>query len=130
MTVTALAETDTLEMYRGDATAWNFTLTDDSVAVNISGATIRFTVRTDFPSGSVASDADAVFTVTTADNIVITDAAAGKFTVTVIKAKTSALNIFGKTEYKYGLEIILTGETEPTTIGFGKFIIYPDVVRA
>lgn len=80
--------TTKLEMYRGDDREFTLTLTEDGAAMDLTGASLRFTVK------RVASDADldAVITKTTAAGIVIdADPTTGIAVVTVDAADTTDL---------------------------------------
>lgn len=128
MTLTALT---TLEMYRGEQMVWEFTITESGVAVDLTGATVKFAVYANYPSASLTADTTAVISKTTSSGIVLTDADAGIFELTISKADTNSIEMVKDTnEYVYGVEYIPAGETEPRVIGTGKFILYPDVVRA
>ena len=128
--MTLTAASDTLEMIRGDIVTWQFTVTDNSTAVNLTGATVRFVVRDSIPAGTTTSDSGAVFVVTTTDNISLTDPTNGIMEITVPKASTYSPASVNTLEYFYGVEAIFSGATDPASIAYGKLKIYPDIVRA
>jgi len=117
-------------MYRGEERVWTMTITEDSTAINLLGATLKFTVREVFPSGTITSDANALFTCTSPTEILLTQPTDGIVELVISKAKTNTIRITGITEYQYGLEYVPSGSTDPRVIAQGLFTIYPDVVRA
>ena len=116
-------------MYRGETKTWEITVTDGGVALDITGANIRFVVRDGYPASTVVLDTDALISKSTAalGGITITDGPAGEFELELVKADTTSLT---PGAYYYGIETILAGETEPIVIQQGEFEILPDVVRA
>ena len=76
---------------RGDTYVLYGTYAVDKVPVNITGASIRMIVKT----GQDVPDADALFTISTATgDILITDASAGQFVVTVPSSKTIGISAY------------------------------------
>ena len=126
----ALTTGPAFEMYRGEERVWTMTITEDSTAINLLGATLKFTVREVFPSGTITSDADAVFTCTSPTEILLTQPTDGIVELVISKAKTNTIRITGITEYQYGLEYVPSDSTDPRVIAQGLFTLYPDVVRA
>lgn len=121
-----------IEMYRGSHRYWNVTVKNSAGSpVNLTGASIRFTVRSSVPPGSVTADTDAVFTLTVGAGItILAPATNGIFEIEVVKAKTDSLNIGSQDAYYlYGLEYIPSGQTDPIMLGQGTFTIKPDIVR-
>lgn len=116
-----------LTITRGCRTVYTFTVTENSAAVNLTGATIYFEARTDYPASSVVTNAGAVIAKTTAGDITITDAAGGVFEILFTKADTNTLT---PCLYYYGIEYVPQGETDPRLIQQGQLVINPDVVRA
>lgn len=76
-----------LRMYRGDDRAFAMTLTADGEAVDLTGASLRFTA-------SRSDDGEAVIALSTDDgDITITDDAGGEIEVVIPSAATTDLEI-------------------------------------
>jgi hypothetical protein len=122
-----------LTIYRGEKKTWETAVLDaDDVVVDITNASLYFTVRSVFPAGSVAddTDADVLLKKTVGSGITISDPTNGVFEIVVAKADTNALDILSNVrEYKYQIDIVESGETEPKTLAAGKFLVSADVVR-
>ena len=120
-----------LEIIRGEKKTWEYTVAASGGAQSLTGASIYFAARNAIPASSLESDSDAVFTRIVGTGITVTNASAGKFQVTINKSNTACLAIgSGGVDYYYGLEILLSGETEPQVIGQGVLRVLPDIVRA
>lgn len=106
-----------LEIVRGDNITWQMTTQniEDGLDANITGATLKFTVKADFNSAAVIEK-------TTSGGIVITDAANGIFQVSLVPADTSGLETGG---YVFDVEITLSGKVG--TIAVGEIEILKDV---
>ena len=122
-----LSDLDNLELYRGDQSVW--TVDTD---VDLTGATVYFAVWATYQAGSIDDDTTALISKSTGGSgIVLTDAAAGTFTVTVDSADTEDWEFLGDiAHYVYGLEYQPSGQTFRVPIGRGVFKVYKDVVRA
>jgi len=84
--------------FAGNHRAWVFSVTQDGVAVNISGATGRFVMARKPGSDAALSTESSPQTVTAS----ITDAAAGEFTVSVSADNTQ--NLLGTYLYQAQIE--------------------------
>ncbi len=113
-----------LEMFRGDAQAYDLTVTTNGVATDISDWMFKMTVKED---PSTETDGEAIFQIGNSD-FTITDGPAGEVRVTIAAAKTQSLDLAADTQYFYDIE-----GTEPSaaphTIFYGKLKIKVDVTR-
>jgi hypothetical protein len=113
-----------LEIPRGDTRRFQVTVTDEAgLPVNLSGATIYFTVRKKFASS--ADDTDAVFQKSVGAGITITDAAAGVIALVIDPADSRSLP---KIVLLYDLQVI-TAAGDTITPALGDVAINPDVTR-
>jgi hypothetical protein len=80
-------EATTLEIVRGDTVAITITVTLAGVAVDLTGASVWFTAKRHLTD----ADASAVFQLTVGAGIVLTNAAGGVATATILPAHTSGL---------------------------------------
>ncbi len=115
-----------LSITRGEARAWDFTVTQGGTAVDMTGGSVYFTVRYAWAGTDSTSDADAVIA-KSGTAILLTAPLVGEFRVSLDRADT--VNLDAKT-YRYGVECIFAGDTDPEFIADGLFVILPDVVRA
>lgn len=100
-------------MWAGDNKLIDVTVVDgDGVAVDITGATIKWVLA------KTAGDS-ALVTKTTGDGITITDAAAGKFRVTLVPADTESL----AGVYYHEAEVT-DASSQVSTVLIGKVIVY------
>lgn len=108
-------------IYRGDNRTIPVTVTDDAGAVNLTGASIRFSVK------KRKKDTDYIIKKSEADpaEINVTDAINGLFEIYIVPDDTQDLSI---TTYYFDIEITdSTGKTY--TISMGTFKILEDVTR-
>ncbi|HSF94778.1 MAG TPA: hypothetical protein VLA52_07105 [Thermohalobaculum sp.] len=115
------------DYHAGDNKPLDFTVYDEDPAnpgqpdlaspVDLTGATIRWALS------AFATDAAPLLTKTTALGITITDAAAGKFRVSLDKADTVALN--GK--YYHEAEVLTAGAADDT-VATGTVTVAPTVL--
>jgi hypothetical protein len=118
-----------ISIYRGEGKTWSGSATSNGAALNLTGATVYFTVWPDYPASSVTSDASATIKKisTTASEITIVDAVGGLFDVYLVKTDTNSLALG---DYFYGIEAMLSGATSPVVMLVGVLSILPDPVRA
>jgi len=116
-----------MSIYRGEYKIYECTATEDGAALVLTGASIYFAVRETSPALTVVSDADALISKSTADDITITDGAAGEFEIEFEKANTNTLDTG---TYHYGIEAILSGYTDPVVLDVGTIEILASYVRA
>jgi len=103
-------EPQNFELYAGNAKTLHFEIVDeDGAVVDITGATIAWGVSTHENSKSK------LFSYTSPTNITITDAANGKFDVSVLASNTAALKAG---DYHHQAEVTDAGGN-PTTVAFG-----------
>ncbi len=110
-----------LQVTRGDNITWEDTVQniEDSVAVDITGAALTFSVKVD------VEDPVALFTRTVGDGIVINADQVtnkGKYQLSLVPSNTSALK-FGT--YEYDIQITLSGKVG--TISRGEIEIMDEV---
>jgi len=110
-----------LEIFKGDDKTYELSVVDsDGTAVNLTGCTLKFTVkryRTD-----AYTDAKIKKTSASEAEIKITDAAAGEAEIYVTDDDTKSLE--AKTHW---FDVELTKGGKIYTIKFGKFIVLEDV---
>jgi hypothetical protein len=113
-----------LEITRGDTRRYQVTVTDEAgLPVNLSGASIYFTVRKKLASS--VDDADAVFQKAVGTGITISDAAGGVIALVIDPADTRN---FPKVVLLYDLQVI-TAAGDTITPAMGEFAINADVTR-
>lgn len=107
-------------LFAGDDYTYKFTLVDSSaVAIDITGATIWFTIKAD----PVEKDSAAKLQLKTPTEIVITDGANGKFSVVFLPADTLSL----EGENVYDLKILIG--TKLYRIAYGTIEFLPNITR-
>jgi len=111
-------------IYRGDTVVLSVTVTVKEEEYSLVGAEIWFTAK---PSYSTL-DAAAQFQKTIGDGIAVTDAAKGKFTVTISATDTYSM-ASSKTILLYDCQVKESGGNV-YTIASGNIIVMPDVTRA
>jgi hypothetical protein len=116
-----------LTIYRGEQMVWQITATENSAAIDLTGASLYFAVRDGYPASTVVTEAGALIAKSTADDITLTTPASGIFEIAFDKADTNTLS---PGIYLYGFEYVPSGETDPQILAQGKFSILEDVVRA
>ena len=117
-----------MDMYRGEKKTWQGAAVVNGSALDLTGAEVYFTVRENYPTSDITSDADASIAVsTTSTDIVVTDDAGGLFEITLSKSHSNTLE--ADKEYVYGIEVVLSGETDPIVLEQGIFYLKPDVAR-
>lgn len=110
-----------LTVYRGNTITYTLTVTRDSAPVDLTSASIYFTVKT-----SVGlTDACAVFQKTTGSGVTITSASGGIATVVIDPIDTASVT--GGTydtsvDLLYDVKVIESGGVE-TTVALGKFTV-------
>jgi hypothetical protein len=125
MTATALT------MRRGEHKKWLMTITESSVAVDITDADVHFAARATYPAGNIVDDTDAVLYMTNAAGITLTDPTNGQFELEIVHADTASLDIVtaAGVAYMYSVEYVPDNETEPIYVDSGTITILPDIVR-
>lgn len=119
-----MASNQRLEVIRGDTRRYEITVTDDAgLPVDLSGASVYFTVRKKYSSG--ANDTDAVFQKEVGGGITITDGSAGVVALVIDPADTRALPA---SLFLYDLQVI-TGAGDTITAALGEFAVKADVTR-
>jgi len=109
--------TKTLELYRGDTKRYSFTFKRDGVAIDITGYTIRFTVKRE----KTDSDSDAVITKDVTSH---TNAAGGESAVDLSSAETNV----PEGSYCYDIQTTDAGGAISTVLA-GAFIVTEDVTK-
>jgi hypothetical protein len=112
----------TFQMWRGDTEAFDAAVTVASVAVDITGCSLKFTAKRSLSD----TDADAVFQIDTPAGIVITNGPLGLCTVNVASLDTSALLV--PTLCYCDLQLVDTLGNVSTT-ATGTLLIKVDVTR-
>lgn len=109
-------------MTRGDNRTLKLTITSGGVAVNLTGASLSFTARMDYPNA-------VVITKTSADaaQLAITNAAGGLAEVYLKPADTSSLP-HATVYLVYDVQLTQSDGTV-TTVVRGKITVNPDVTR-
>jgi hypothetical protein len=106
-----------LSITRGDTRTFTHTITRSAVAVDLTGATLSFMVKTD----AYQADVDAVITKTIGSGIVVSAPATGVAVTTVLPANTSGLAA-GRLDYIW--ELVMTeANGVVTTVERGAFVI-------
>lgn len=110
-----------LNMYRGDTLPFRITITNAGDSVNIQGAAFRMTAKFDISD----TDADAVFSITSPSQIIITNALSGIISVNIPPSATESLpprecNLFYDIQMEDGTESIYT-------VCSGILTVYPDI---
>ena len=109
-------------MHRGDTFQFTLTVTQNNAAFNLTSATIRMTAKWRYDD----ADVDAVFTVSTSTSgIVITNAAGGLATVTLVPSKTSSLPA-NRVDLYYDIQVT-DASNNVYTVTDGTLIVLPDV---
>ncbi len=125
--------TDELTLYRGERRIWAGAVKDDAGAVvDITDASLYFTVRSTFPAGTITddTDSDVLFKKTVGSGITFSGLPDGKFEIRVDKADTNTVEIgdAGK-GYKYAVEIVESGQSDPKVLAQGILTLLTDIVR-
>ena len=109
-------------LVRGRTFSFACTVTNGASAVNLTGGTLDLTARWSYGGDTVFSCSSP------SDGIVVTDAAAGEFTVTISAIKTTGLPIQeGYLSLPY--EVILTDASNNVySLLYGKLVVKPNVV--
>lgn len=110
-------------MQRGDTLVLTATITADGVALDLTGATLRFTVK----SSESLTDAQALCTLTTGAGIVHTNAAGGIATITLPATTTATLDS-SPFVFVYDLQVT-TSTSQVFTVARGALTVSPDVSR-
>lgn len=109
-----------LELYRGDTFPFVVTVTNAGVAVNIDGFQFRMTAKYAIQD----ADINAVFTIVSPTDIVITDAVNGKLLVTI---PPSATLILEPRVYRLQYDIQMYNDPQTIyTICSGILLVTPD----
>lgn len=112
------------QMIRSNTYLFDITVTQNGVAVDLTGGTLTLTVR--YPNnGGVAGGVVFICNSNTPDGITITNASAGQASVTVTAVKTQALPL-RKVILVYDLNL-LTSLGEIFTVLRGNWIVTPNV---
>lgn len=112
-----------LDAVRGDTNKYDVTVTRDGAALDLTGATLKFTVKRSLDD----ADADAVFQKAIGTGIVVDDVAGGLATLTVAPADTSALP--APRSFHYDLQLT-ESDGRVTTVAIGSLRLSADVERA
>lgn len=124
----------TISSYRGEHKIWEFTVTEAGVAVNLTGAALRWVVRPAVPESAITADVtvpananDALLVKAIGTGITVTDAVNGEFELEVVKANT---NTWTPTNYVWELEMLPNGAAEYLTVQTGVWCLLGDIARA
>lgn len=113
-------ELQNVEIYRGDNRTFQVTVKDgDGVAVDITGAAIKFSVKEEI------SDTDYEIQKTVGSGITITDAANGIYEVYLLPADTQNM---GVGIYEYDSELTTAGGNVYTVVR-GEFTVQAEITR-
>ena len=111
-----------ISMFKGDTKTIEVTAKNqDGIAVDITGASIKFTVKTN----ATDTDAQAKFQKTTTLGITITDATNGKFEIAISPSDTSGLSAG---EFVFDIQLNISGAI--FTIAKDIFLLKQDVTVA
>lgn len=114
----------TLEIWRGDTKEWSFAVLDEhGAAVNITGATAKFTVKHSLAD----ADGAAVFQKTESSGITIDAGTGGTGSVKVSPADTSA-QVDARVVLIWDLQVIVGGNTY--TPAAGELLVWPSVTKS
>lgn len=122
-----------LTMFRGAKKTFVFTVSaSDGEPIDLSAASVVFTVRRDFPHGGISDDSDsAVVFRRVVGGSGITANASGKIYVSILEANTVSASAFEEgVPYRYGLKYALPSDGEPVIPAQGPFYLRPDIVRS
>jgi hypothetical protein len=112
-----------LTAVRGDTNEYDVTVTRDGSALDLTGATLKFTAKRSMDD----SDLQAVFQKTIGSGIVVTDEPGGLATLTVDPADTSSLP--APRSFHYDLELT-ESDGRVTTVAIGQLRLSADVERS
>ena len=113
-------ELQNIEIYRGDNRTFKVTVKDgDGVVVDITGASIKFSVKEEI------SDTSYVIQKTVGSGINITDAANGEYEVYIVPADTQNLDT---KVYEYDSELT-TSAPKVYTVVRGEFTVQAEITR-
>ena len=108
-----------LEMYRGNSTEWDVTVTQNFLPVDLAGASLWFTAKTSKDSPTE------VFQKTIGDGITVTDEPGGMIRIKMAPIDTS--NLAAATiSLHYDLEIETAGG-DVYNLADGRLIVKPDI---
>ena len=116
-----------ISLYQGEYKVFECSITEDSVALILTGASIYFAVYRALPPSSYADDSNAFIAKSTGSGITITNGASGMFEIEFKKLDTNNLH---PGQYNYGIEAILSGYTDPVVLDVGTIEILASYVRA
>jgi hypothetical protein len=108
-----MATTANIEFYKGEDDVLTVSM---SPATNITGWTIKFTVRKNY------NDPTALITKTVGSGITVTDATNGVFTITIASADTSGLDLRA-----YAFDVQRTSAGNRTVLTIGNLTLLPEV---
>lgn len=112
----------TRSMYRGDTYKFTATFKDSAGdPIDITGYTVKFTARVNYPDKSVVDDSDAAISTTA----LIPTGTDGVAEFEIIPTQTQELDI---RDYFYDIQL-KSPSGEVSTIGVGKFILLNEITR-
>lgn len=123
---------DKLTLVRGERKTWTGVIRAAGAVVDITGASVYFTVRTKIPAGSVADDTDVgvLLKKTVGNGVSLQNASNGEFEILIDKSDTNSIEISSTGKgYVYGIAIVESGQSDPLVLAQGKFILVADIVR-
>ena len=122
-----------LSIFRGERKTWvGIVKNSAGVVVDITGAALYFTVRSDYPAGTITDDddGDVLLKKTVGAGISLSDPTNGEFNILVEKADTNTIEINkGGKGYLYEISVVESGQSEPRVLALGPFTLLSDVVR-
>ena len=119
---------DKLVMYGGEYKVFACSATEDGVAIVLTGAAIYFAISEDIYAKKRNVDITELVSISTVGGgITITDGAAGTFEIELASSDTENLQ---HGTYKYGVQAILSGYTDPVVLDVGTIEILASYVMA
>lgn len=122
-----------ISLQRGEYLPLEVVVTQEGVAVDLTGATIRMVVRSDYPEGSETDDSGAYLVKTVGDGITLTDPTNGEFVIEISEEDTFALEFpqgASEIEFVYGIDVLLAGYLHAMPLAQSTLTVTKKVVKA
>ena len=111
-----------LEMFRGDDKSINLTFRQNGSMLNISGATVFMTIKSNY---TVSGDSTAIFAFTGSEHV-----DSGVSGVSVVSIPAGSSDSFVPNNYVYDIQYRSPGSPYTiSTVATGQFSVKPDVTR-